>query len=71
MKDPEQLRAISDPVERIRAVNAAITDTQSLATELASVSREAVRQMRDQHLSYGQIAKALGISRTRVQQLAD
>lgn len=66
--DPQQLRAIPDPVARVRAVNDAIAQVTALRTELAAVSREAVQEMR-RTMSLAEVAAALGVSRGRVQQL--
>jgi hypothetical protein len=62
------IRNISDPVKRVTAANGAIAETQRLAAEYAAITRDAVREMRET-MSYGEIAKRLGVSRTRVQQL--
>jgi hypothetical protein len=68
MRTPDHVRKIADPVKRVAAANAAVAETQRLAAEYAAITRETVREMR-QTMSYGQIAAALGVSRTRVQQL--
>lgn len=68
MRTPEDIRKIVDPTKRVAAAQAAQTETQRLATEYAGITRETVREMR-QTMSYGQVAKLLGVSRTRVQQL--
>lgn len=47
---------------------AATGQAQKLAGEYSAITRDAVREMR-QTMSYGEIAKALGVSRTRIQQL--
>ena len=66
--DHDALRAIPDPVERIHAVNAAIQELTTEVAELSTITRDAVREMR-QTMSYGDVARALGVSRTRIQQL--
>lgn len=43
-------------------------EAQLLAVECSAITRDAVREMR-QTMSLGEIAKALGVSRTRIQQL--
>lgn len=70
MLTTDEIRAIQDPVERIRAVNDAIQETSALSSELASITRETVADMK-RTMSYGRIAGALGISRGRAQQLAE
>lgn len=68
MVDRDALRAIPDPVERVRAVNTAIQELTTEVAELSTITRDAVREMR-RTMSYGDIARALGVSRTRIQQL--
>ncbi len=63
-----RFRDIADPVERAKAVSAAMVETTTLAAELAALTREAVREMRAT-MSLAQVAEALGVSRGRVQQL--
>lgn len=63
--DPRSLREIADPVERIRAVNEAMAEAR---VELASITRETVREMR-KTMSLAEVAKVLGVTRARVQQL--
>ena len=70
MLTPTEIRHIQDPVARIHAVNETITEATALTAELASITRETVREMKTT-MSYGQIADSLGISRGRVQQLAE
>lgn len=66
--DVEALRAIPDPVERVRAVNAAIVAANGVRRELASITRGTVQEMR-KTMSLAEVAVALGVSRGRVQQL--
>lgn len=68
MRSPDTIRKIDDPAKRVAAAQAAVAETQRLATEYASITRDTVREMR-QTMSYGEIAKVLGVSRTRIQQL--
>jgi uncharacterized protein (DUF433 family) len=68
MRSPTSIRKIADPVKRIAAANAAGAETQRLASEYAQITRETVREMRET-MSYGEVARALGVSRTRIQQL--
>lgn len=68
MRRPDTIRAIADPAERIRAAQAAVVESQRLTAEYSAITRETVREMR-QTMSYGAVAKTLGVSRTRVQQL--
>ena len=66
--DLDDIRTIPDPVARIRAVTAAQAEIAARQIALSAISRDTVREMR-KTMSYGQIAKALGVSRGRVQQL--
>lgn len=68
MRTPDTIRKIGDPAKRVAAAQAAVAETQRLATEYASITRDTVREMR-QTMSYGEIARVLGVSRTRIQQL--
>lgn len=61
LQSPDTVRAIPDLTQRALAA-------QRLAVEYAQITRETVREMRET-MSYGEVAKLLGISRTRVQQL--
>jgi hypothetical protein len=63
--DTDEIRAIPDPLERIRAANQALDDTR---TELFAIRRDAVRELRET-MSIRQVATALGLSSTRVTQL--
>lgn len=64
----DELRAITDPVQRITAardVQVRLGFHRDAVTELI---RDAVREMR-KTMSLAQVAAALGVSRSRVQQL--
>lgn len=68
MQRPDTIRRIADPVERARAATAAIAQTQQMAIEYGAITRAAVRELR-QTMSLGEVAKALGVTRSRIQQL--
>lgn len=68
MQAPGVIRKIEDPAKRVTAANVAVAETQRLVAEYAAITRDTVREMRAT-MSYGEIAKLLGVSRTRVQQL--
>lgn len=55
-------------MKRIRAATAAVAETQRLSSEYAQITRDAVREMRAT-MSYGEVARALSLSRSRIQQL--
>ncbi len=67
--DLEAIRAIPDPVARIRAVNAAIAEATARTAQLADITNVTVREMR-RTMSLAEVAQALGVSRGRVQQLS-
>lgn len=63
--------AIADPAERIQAVNATIARHGELNADLASVTRESVQEMLQRNPNQAEVARQLGISRARVNQLAN
>jgi len=65
-----QVRTISDPVERVRAVNDAIEHNNGLRTELSAIKRETVRQMVAEH-GGPETARRLGVTRARVNQIVN
>ena len=68
MQTPDDLRAIPDPVQRVAAAHAALDEVAAQRAAIAGVIRETVREMR-QTMSLAQVAAALGVTRSRVQQL--
>lgn len=71
--DQRKLRdvaAISDPIERIRAVGKLMAEEQGAITELSSIRRHAVAEARDDGMTLADIADALGVSPGRVSQYA-
>ncbi|MCW2900418.1 MAG: putative transcriptional regulator, GntR family [Streptosporangiaceae bacterium] len=64
------IAAISDPIERVRAVGKAMAEQQGAVTELASIRRHAIAQARDSGMTLEQIGSKLGVSGGRVSQLA-
>lgn len=76
MTDPfaplRRLGTIADPVKRARAIGAALKQLPEVNAELRAVRQAVVLELRtEQHMSYGQIAGLLGLSRGRVQQIAE
>lgn len=63
---PDELRAVPDPVERIALTKTAMDENRA---EMAVVIREAARELYRTLGGYGAVAKALGVSRARAQQL--
>ncbi len=70
MTHPDAIRAIPDRVERVKAANAAMVAHHTLISELATITRAVVQEMRDEGMSYADVGMALGVSRSRAQQLA-
>lgn len=68
MRRPDTIRQIPDPAARASSAMTATGQAQKLAVEYSSITRDAVRELR-QTMSLGEVAKALGVSRTRIQQL--
>lgn len=64
----DEIRAIGDPVERVKAARERDDALMAERAAVAGVVRGAVQEMR-RTMTYGQVAAALGVSRTRVQQL--
>lgn len=58
----EQVRAITDPVERIKTAKAVQDDHQAAVADLAWVRTEAVRELREQRYSVAQIGEMLGVT---------
>lgn len=76
MTDPlaplRKLSAIPDPVKRAKAIGAALKVLPEVNAELRAARQAVVVELHtDQHMSYGDIAKLLGLSRGRVQQIAE
>lgn len=63
-----QFEAISDPVERARAIGAVLDDIPALQAELRALRQDAVLAMRETR-SLAETAAALGISLPRVSQI--
>lgn len=64
----QDVAAISDPIDRIRAVTRLMTEQQGFVTELSAIRRHAVAQARDTGLTLDEIGKKLGVSPGRVSQ---
>ena len=67
---PDQIRAITDPRQRVEAVNAAIKAHQHAISELAQVTYETVLELRKAGASHADVAKVLGVTRSRAAALA-
>lgn len=63
------LAAISDPIERVRAVGRLMTEQQGFVTELATIRRHAIAQARESGMTLEDIGKKLGVTPGRVSQL--
>lgn len=69
MLNPDEAAKIGDPIERAKAVNAAIDEYQVTIGELSRVRRDALEELIAAGKKPGQIADLVGMSRSRVSQL--
>lgn len=65
----DSLEALEDPAERAKRAGALLAAWPVQGSRLREIRQEAVAAMRAQSVSYRQIAKTLGISLARVQQI--
>lgn len=65
----DSLEALEDPAERAKRAGRLLADWPAQGSRLREIRQEAVVAMRAQKVSYRQIAKTLGISLARVQQI--
>lgn len=65
----ERIRQIGDPAERARAVGTEQTRLSGLIDELAGIRREAIDEMLRVGLSQAEIARELGVTRSRLNKL--
>ncbi len=65
----ERLRAIRDPWERVGVATALLTAVQEEARAVALLRDETITQLRLAGNSYGDIAKATGLTRARIAQI--
>ena len=63
------ISAISDPIERARAISRAMTEQQGLTEEAARMRRGAIAEAREAGHSLEDVAKALGVTPGRVSQM--
>src|SRR5258708_2003161 len=61
--------AISDPIERARALTRLMTEDQGLMTHAASYRRHAIAEARNNGLTLEQIGGGLGVTPGRVSQM--
>jgi DNA-directed RNA polymerase specialized sigma24 family protein len=67
----ERIKAVDDPLERAVEIGKLVTSLAQLQEELLRLRREAVLQLRERGYSYGEIGRALGLHRNRIQQIAE
>ncbi|MET7933467.1 helix-turn-helix domain-containing protein [Streptomyces sp. NPDC005322] len=65
----DSLEAMEDPAERARKAGRLLAELPNQQSRLREIRQAAVVAMRAQKISYRQIAKTLGISLARVQQI--
>lgn len=66
-----RLAKADDPTARARALGQALDAMPDLQAWISNARREAVLAMREEGQSYGDIAKNLGFSRSRAQQIVE
>jgi hypothetical protein len=66
-----ELRAISDPYARFREANDLDAALAAARTVVAQIKRDTVNALRDTASGYGTIARRLGLTKARVQQIAN
>jgi GntR family transcriptional regulator len=64
-----QIAAISDPIERARALGRAMTEQQGLVEEAARMRRQAIAEARETGHRLEEIANVLGVSPGRISQM--
>lgn len=65
----DSLEALEDPAERAKRAGKLLAEWPVQGSRLREIRQEAVVALRAQNVSYRQIAKTLGISLARVQQI--
>lgn len=65
----DSLEELDDPAERARRAGKLLAEWPAQGSRLREIRQAAVVAMREQKVSYRQIAKTLGISLARVQQI--
>jgi hypothetical protein len=65
----DSLEALEDPAERAQRAGRLLAEWPAQGSRLREIRQEAVVAMRANKVSYRQIAKTLGISLARVQQI--
>jgi hypothetical protein len=69
--DPRKIQAIRDPTERALAVGLAFEELTKLDQTLRQIRQAAVLELRAQGQSWGEIAAALHMARSRPKQIAE
>jgi DNA-directed RNA polymerase specialized sigma24 family protein len=62
---------IPDPTNRAKAIGAMLDAMPQLQAGLRELRQNAVKELRAGGMSHGEVAAALGISRSRAQQIAE
>jgi predicted XRE-type DNA-binding protein len=69
--DPRDLLAIPDPTGRAKAITDALGEIADLQHQLRQARQDAVLEMRAGGMSHADVAAALGVTRSRAQQIAE
>jgi transcriptional regulator with XRE-family HTH domain len=67
--ETERIAQLEDPFEVLRAATERMASAQQEVTELSRLRRQVIQDLRDQGLSYAQIAEKAGLTRGRIHQL--
>ena len=71
LRDVDDLRRrVKDPLVRAQNANALLAEHQAVVNQLASVRREAVRELRAARWSFSEIGEALGVSKSMAAKIA-
>lgn len=69
MADIDAVEKIADPAERAREVGRRMAEIPAWHVRLKAIRQQAVVEMREAGLSFGDIGKELSLHRNRVQQI--
>lgn len=71
MADIDDIERITDPAERARSAGHRLAAIPAWQERLRKIRQAAVLEMRRREMSYGDIARELGLHRNRIQQIAE
>lgn len=71
LADIDRIKTIADPAERAREIGKVLNAVPVVYAELRQLRQAAVLELREQGLTYSQMAPLLGLHRNRIQQIAE